>query len=369
MRNVLPALLHPIWPQSLSQQQPRLRSTRSRVISSTRARARGMPPQREPEPEPAPQLRAAELLVDSPHPVDEAFEVERARARGIALRPVPPREHPQDKLPTTRQNTHQIAFSVLRSSFERTHMRRTVSPASSSAPSLPTPSSCCVPFSLSCGPGLVSRSTESPRQPAALRARTPGGGDTTSFRTAFCAYRFRAKRASYRLRAAGGAGGARVSWGGIAGEGSGLGTGPEPGLGLSVAREELVGARCEFELEEEGEVLRLRTEARSEKVTDVDVPEADEPVDAREEGARGGGGGGFAVAERGGGGGFAGADGGRGEAPSDLVWTPGLTEGGRWGSFGGSEGGRRGSSGVNEETERCSKDSAILTVSEGDGAM
>ena len=37
--------------------------------------------------------------------------------------------------------------------------------------------------------------------------------------------------------------------------------------------------------------------------------------------------------------------------------------------MGGSDGGRRGSSGATEETERCSKDSATLTVSDGDGAM
>ena len=141
-------------------------------------------------------------------------------------------------------------------------------------------------------------------------------------------------------------------------------------MGLSVAREELLGARCawEFELEEEGEVLRLRTEARSENVTDVDVPDAEDPVEAREEGARGGGGGGLVVAERRGGGCFADVEGGRGEAPRDRVGMFGLTEGGRWGSLGGSEGGRRGSSGATEEMERCSKDSATLTVSDGDGA-
>lgn len=193
----------------------------------------------------------------------------------------------------------------------------------------------------------MRRSTESPRQPAALRARAPGGGDAASLRAVFCAYRFRAKSASYRRRAAGGTGGARDNSGGIAGEGRGLETAD---LDLSVAREELLGARCEWELEleEEGEVLRLRTEARSENVTDVDAPEADEPVDAREAGARGGGGGGLVVAERGGGGGFADVDGGRGEAPSDRVGMLGLTEGGRWGSLGGSEGGRRGSSGATE---------------------
>ena len=172
----------------------------------------------------------------------------------------------------------------------------------------------------------MSRSTESPRQPAALRARAPGGGDATSFLAAFCAYRLRAKSASYRRLAAGGTGGARASWGCVGEESA---PGAALGVGLSVAREELLGVRCELELEEEGEVLRLRTEARSEKVTDVDVPEAEEPVEVREEGARGGGRGGFAVADRGGGGGFADVEGRRGDAPSDRVGMFGLTEGGR----------------------------------------
>lgn len=72
-------------------------------------------------------------------------------------------------------NTYQIARSVGRPSREHVHMRRTTSPARRASAVTGASSSSTAGVSAT-GPssGLVSRSTESPRQPAALRGRGPG---------------------------------------------------------------------------------------------------------------------------------------------------------------------------------------------------